>query len=57
MAVRPQRFDTTAIERHRAQKNYSEGPNSTGGETLDASRYGVSNVLEAVELFARKTKL
>lgn len=57
MAVCPRRFDTAAMERQRAQKSYSEGRNPSGGETLDASRFDVSNVLQAVELFAKRTGL
>ena len=57
MAVRPQRFDTAAMDRWRIAKQYSEGRNPNGGETLDASRYSVSNVLQAVELFEKRTGL
>lgn len=57
MAVRPKRFDTAAIDRLRAAKQYSEGRNPNGGETLDASRFDVSNVLQAAELFEKRTGL
>lgn len=36
---------------------YQEGTNRFGGETLDASRYGVHNIAEAANLFAIRTGL
>lgn len=36
------------------QKTYQEGVDSNGKETLDASKFGVKNILEAVELFVRR---
>lgn len=45
------------LERSKAQKSYREEVDQFGGEVLDASRYGVSNIGEAVELFEKKTGL
>lgn len=56
-AVLPKQLDTAAMERQRAAKQYSEGRDSNGGEVLDASEYGVSNILQAVELFEKRTGL
>lgn len=40
-----------------SQKSYKEERNALGGETLDASKYGVHNIAEAVKLFEKKTGL
>lgn len=57
MAVIPKYVDARAVERKRAVKTYSEGQTPSGGEILDASRYNVHNIMEAVELFAKRTGL
>nr|WP_297274188.1 glycosyltransferase family A protein [uncultured Agathobaculum sp.] len=36
---------------------YQEGPTSTGGEVLDASKYGVENIAQAVDLFVQRSGL
>lgn len=41
------------IEEHRIQKKYKEGPLKEGGLTVDASKYGVTNIYEAVQLFIK----
>ncbi len=55
--LKPRHFDKEVWEREKNQKNYQEGQDGADGETLDASKYGVHNIAEAVELFARKTGL
>lgn len=35
------------------EKSYKEGPTEGGGLALDASKYGVTNIAEAMELFVR----
>ncbi len=49
--------DEQELEKSKAQKSYREEVDQFGGEVLDASRYGVSNIVEAVELFEKKTGL
>lgn len=39
------------IEKHKTTKKYKEGFIAPGGVTLDASRYDVTNIYEAVQLF------
>lgn len=53
-AVAPQYIDESALNAEAKKKSYQEGKDSEGGETLDASKYGVQNIAGAVELFARK---
>ena len=43
--------DDRQLEVNKAQKTYAEGFDVNGGVTLDASRYGVTNIYEAVQLF------
>lgn len=50
----PRRIDENAARRG---KFYREGADQFGGETLDASKYGVHNVAEAASLFALRTGL
>lgn len=50
----PRYIDENKIEH---VKSYQEGTNQFGGETLDASKYGVRNVAEAATLFATRTGL
>lgn len=50
----PQQMDEQKIEQQLAQKCYQEGPMPGGGETLDASKFGVHNIQEAVEFFERR---
>lgn len=44
-------YSKEQLEQLRAIKNYSEGYGANGGVTLDASRFGVTNIYEAVQLF------
>ncbi len=53
----PRVVDEAALEQKLAQKTYQEGEDSFGGEVLDASNFGVKNILEAVSLFAERTGL
>lgn len=55
--LKPMYVDVAAVEAQKKQKTYEEGRNADGGEILDASRFGVSNIMEAVELFEKKTGL
>lgn len=53
----PHFVDDQTVERQKAQKMYQEERNSAGGETLDASRYGVENIMDAVSLFEKRSGL
>ena len=44
-------IDAELIEKNRQEKTYEEGFTADGGVVLDASRYGVTNIYEAVQLF------
>lgn len=56
-AVSPQYVDTAALENRQKQKTYQETTSPEGGEILDASRFHVHNIAEAVELFGKQTGL
>lgn len=56
-ALIPRYVDVGILEKQRFVKLYSEGQQPSGGEILDASKYGVHNVLEAVKLFEKRTGL
>lgn len=43
--------DKEQLEKMRARKCYAEGYSAGGGVTLDASRFGVTNIYEAVQLY------
>lgn len=53
----PKFMDEQMIERQKATKTYQEEHNSAGGETLDASRHGVKNIMDAVSLFGQRSGL
>lgn len=53
----PKYIEASEIERENARKSYQEGRSITGGEILDASKYGVENIVHAVELFSNRTGL
>lgn len=53
-ALLPRYIDEEVLKQRIAQKSYQEGPDAAGGETLDASKFGVRNIAEAVELFERR---
>jgi len=53
----PRYVDENQMESNRQRKSYKEGQFDSGGECLDASRYGVTNISEAVELFVKRTGL
>ena len=53
-ALMPHNRDDQVLKQRLAQKSYQEGPEAGGGEILDASKFGVSNIVEAVELFERR---
>ena len=44
-------YDKQKIDKAYTRKTYVEGFNTRGGVTLDASRFGVTNIYEAVQLF------
>ncbi|WP_271811987.1 glycosyltransferase family 2 protein [Clostridium beijerinckii] len=56
-AIIPREIDDKINEEILKRKTYVEGPIETGGQILDASRYGVTNVYEASLLFEKITKL
>ncbi len=56
-ALAPRQIDEQKLKQQLAQKTYQEGFSSEGGEILDASKYGVHNVAQAVEFFTRRTDL
>ncbi len=56
-ALEPVLFDEDKGKTRIKDKVYTEGPLEGGGCTLDASKYGVSNIYEAVHLFSEITKL
>ena len=56
-ALLPRYLDDKILVWNKAQKSYQEGTNAAGGVTLDASRFGVQNIAEAVELFEKRTNL
>jgi len=47
----PRYVNEDAMTKAREKKSYQDGPMSGGGKTLDASKYGVKTIMEAVELF------
>lgn len=57
-ALFPQyQVDDVFLEKKNAEKSYEEGTGEFGGEILDASKHGVRNIVQAVELFVQKTGL
>lgn len=56
-AIIPRKIDNKKIEALLKRKTYTEGTIETGGEILDASKYGVTNVYEASLLFEKITEL
>jgi glycosyltransferase involved in cell wall biosynthesis len=56
-AIIPRKIDNKVIEEHLKRKTYKEGTTESGGQILDASRYGVTNVYEASLLFEKITQL
>jgi glycosyltransferase involved in cell wall biosynthesis len=56
-AIIPRKIDNKRIEEIFKRKSYKEGITETGGEMLDASKYGVTNVYEASLLFEKITEL
>lgn len=54
--MNPILIDENKVEEQFKRKKYKEGKNEFGGITLDASKYGVTNVYEAVKLFKKLTK-
>ena len=55
--MNPILIDENKAEEHFKRKKYEEGKNEFGGITLDGSKYGVTNVYEAVKLFLKLTQL
>lgn len=53
----PYRLDERKAAMLRERKCYTEGTDSYGGRTMDASRYGVENVYDAAVLFERLSGL
>lgn len=56
-AVIPREIDNKKMEEFLKMKKYKEGTTKAGEVTLDASKYGVTNVYEASLLFEKITKL
>lgn len=56
-AIIPRKIDDKKKEEAVKRKSYKEGPMENGGEVLDASKYGVTNVYEASLLFEKVTGL
>ncbi len=56
-ALEPVLIDENKLKKTTGNKTYTEGRMEGGGCTLDASKYGVSNIYEAVHLFSDITKL
>lgn len=56
-AVLPKYADESSLNKQSQKKAYQEGVLPGGGEILDASRFGVRNIAQAVELFAQRTGL
>lgn len=54
--MNPILINENKVEEQFKRKKYEEGENELGGITLDASKYGVTNVCEAVKLFKKLTK-
>lgn len=53
-ALAPRYVDEQELTKQLRERSYQEGPSSGGGEILDASKFGVQNIAEAVELFERR---
>lgn len=53
-ALVPRQVDEENLREQLNQKSYREGREAGGGEILDASKFGVRNILEAVGLFERR---
>lgn len=49
----PKKIDNKKIEQVRMQKSYKEGELGNGGMILDASKYQVKNIYDAVKLFEK----
>lgn len=56
-AIIPRKIDDEEKEETVKIRSYKEGPIENGGEVLDASKYGVTNVYEASLLFEKLTGL
>ncbi|MBN7573056.1 hypothetical protein C1H57_00375 [Clostridium sp. 2-1] len=56
-AIMPRKIDDEKKDEVVKRKSYKEGPMENGGEVLDASKYGVTNVYEASLLFEKVTGL
>lgn len=56
-ALTPRAIDEEKIAQDQQQRTYTVGVTEAGGMVLDASEYGVSNIYDAVKLFARLSGL
>lgn len=56
-ALKPTKIKSLQNQKNLSNKVYQEGKLESGGGVLDASKYGVTNILEAVQLFERLTGL
>ena len=54
--LEPRYIDEDAIEKQKQQNSYVENYTPENGGTLDASKYGVTNIYEAVTLFTQLMK-
>lgn len=55
--MRPKFLDESLWDEQRRKKTYQEGSSPAGDEVLDASKYDVHNIAQAVGLFAQRTGL
>lgn len=55
--MEPRVIDEQAVSAQGKKKTYKEGKNTSGGRTVDASRYGVTNSYEAMKLFVKLSGL
>lgn len=55
--MEPKLIDESLMELQRKKKTYQEGETVEGGLVVDASKYGVTNIYEAVQLFQKLSGL
>lgn len=55
--MEPKRIDERAVRIQQKKKTYQEGKTAEGGLVADASKYGVTNIYEAAQLFQKLSGL
>lgn len=55
--MEPRLIDEKAVNAQKKKKTYKEGKTASGGQIVDASRYGVTNSYEAMQLFVKLSGL